>query len=158
MANGNGHSPNGMASAAVSFEPRLETSPFTIGGKTIEVPLLRLWDIKRQRARMDSIVANMNWLDYSEVILRIVAVQLAPDEPDDASATFAALMRACSMDEMRGLDAAYSALLRKSGFILGEAAAAQEAASPGTGTSTESPPTSQLEEFAAETPSESSKP
>jgi len=158
MANGNGHSSNGMASAAVSFDLKIETSPFTIGGRAVAVPLFRLWDIKRQRARMDSIVADMNWLDYSEVILRIVAVQLAPDEPDDASATFAALMRACSMEEMRGLDAAYSTLLRASGFILGEAQPAQEEASPGTGTSTESPPTSRLEEFAAETPSESSKP
>jgi len=157
MANGNGISTNGMAPPAISFDLKVETSPFTIGGRQIDVPLMRLWEIKRQRPRMDSITRDMNWLDYSEVVLHIVAVQLAPDEPDDASATFAALMRACSMDEMRGLDAAYTTLLRASGFILGEAEAAQEAASPGTGTSTESPQTSLLEEFAVGTPSESSK-
>lgn len=157
-SSGNGHSPNGMAPAAVSFDPRVETSPFTIGGKTINVPILSLWDVKRLRPKIDEIDRTSDWLDQSALVLHIVAAQLAPDEPDDSQATHVALLKACSMEEMRGLAESYIALLRASGFILGEAQAAQEAASPGTGTSTESPPTSQFEEFAVETPSESSEP
>jgi len=156
MAVGNGHSTDGMNGAAVSFDLKKETSPFKIGGKEIPVPVMSMWDIKRLRERID-MDTDIHWIDMADRILRIVAILLAPDEADDASATHAALLKACSMEEMRGLGASYNELLKASGFIMGEAEPPEQAANRGTGTSTESPPISQFEESAEETPSESSK-
>lgn len=115
-----------------------EFATFTIGGRELKVDALTLWDLEESKDDIRALTPDMPWTSYASAVVRIVARKLKPE----AGESFAeALLQSCSVPEARNISASFNVLWRLSGFDLGEEEATDEtAASPGTGTSTESPP------------------
>lgn len=144
MAQGNGHSPDGMTESV--FED------FTIGKTVIRVPELMLWDLDQVREHMLALDGTMWWADYAMTICKIISI-LKPDVGSPVD-----LYKKCSVPEARALSPSWTSLLLKSGFEpVGEVLAAVEA-NPGTGTLTPSSPNSQSEESVEATQSGSNEP
>lgn len=127
MAEGNGHAP------PVPHR-RAETVVFMIGGASIEVPVLNLDILDRKKDLMRSLDDNnLTIIEFGTGVLEVIADLLSEARPE---LTLEVLRRTCSWEETKNLVAAWNSLLQASGFGMGEA----EAASPGTGMSTDSPP------------------
>ena len=129
-----------MAEGNGVARPR-KTVDFVIGGETIAVPILMLGDVEALAVPIRALGPEQWWVDYSKCVLEVVAYQTKRD--------FNELKNSCSIAEARDLSSAMNKLLDESGFIApsGEV----EAASPGTGTSSDSPPNSPPEASAPET-------
>lgn len=146
-----------MADQLNDLQPPSETSPFKIGGKIINVPVMSFYDVERFRDKIEAIQPTTDWIEYPKSVLGMVSQLLFPDDEAAAQTAFERMQRACSVEEMRQLGPAFTELLRASGFIMGEAqATGTEPGAPGTGTSTASSPTSQSAASAAETQGASS--
>jgi len=124
-----------------------ETSVFRIGGRDIRVPSLSLWDLEVSKRDIMLLSPELDWIEYGFTVVRIVARKIVSDKDDAGDIETATLAlskemsKKCSVEEIRNLTSAMNDLLRVSGFVMpGEA----EAANPGTGTLTESPPNSPL--------------
>lgn len=135
-----------------------ETSPFVFGGQTVNVPIMQLQDLAECKELMLAMDAGMTWIDYALSVTRVVAHQLVTDGDRDANLAdrqpkidekFAELSKACTAGEASDVAIAMNQLLRASGFRIPEATPSPEptteAANPGTGTSTLSPPSSPAE-------------
>lgn len=131
MAEGNGLAKDGM------IAPPNESAPFRIGGRTLNVPALTLWDLELSKDDMQALTPEMAWTTYATTVIRIIARKLKEDNPREFGD---ALLKSCSVDEARNKATEFTELLRVSGFEMGEAVAATP--ENGTGTSTESPPNS----------------
>jgi hypothetical protein len=131
MAEPNGH--DALASPT-------EFAKFRIGGRDIEVGALTLWDLETSKDEILSLSGDTTVFTYAATCVRIIARKLKPEASDSYAE---ALLKSCSVSEARNIGASFTELWRISGFDVGEAEAAQEV-SPGTGTSTESPPNSPL--------------
>ena len=143
MANGNGLSKSGM------LAPPTETAKFKIGGAEIDVPALTLSSLLRAREYLLKLAPDLDWILYSEAVLRIVEIALSESKPE---MTFAAMANACSVSEMRALPGAMNDLLRISGFDMGEAQAQPDQTEVlGIGTSGQSLENSLPPESVAET-------
>jgi hypothetical protein len=144
--NGNGHDTD-ISGAALGVG---EYVPFTIGGREIRVPALSLWDLEQSREDIRSLDVGMYWTEYAATVLRIIARKLG--NVDNYLPMSEAWMKSCTVKEANGITPAFNQLLALSGFENAAATdplASEEAeASPGTGTSDESPPNSpSLSEF-----------
>src|SRR5215469_1589959 len=128
MAQGNGMSIDGMA------VPPSETASFVVGGATLQVPALTLWDLELSRTEMQALTPDLVWSTYAATVVKIIARKLRPEHADEFAE---ALLRKCSVREAQNLAVAFNTLLAVSGFEMGEAEAVAE--SSGTGTSIESP-------------------
>lgn len=131
MALGNGQSIDDMG------VPPNETATFRIGGRDLVVPALTLWDLEQSSDLIRGLTADMPWPEYATRVVRIISRKLNEDNP---LAFGDALLKSCSVKEGQGLAVAFGRLLSVSGFD--DAPGEAEAASPGTGTSTELPPNS----------------
>ncbi len=151
MAEGNGHSPDGMALPS-------EYQDFVIGKSVIKVPELTLYDLELAREPILALDGASWWADYAMNVCRIITI-LLPEQESSAEALF----KRCSLKEARALSGSWAELLVKSGFDpVGEAEAAaaetQGTQSPGTGTSTQSSQSLGFGESVEETPGSSNEP
>lgn len=128
MAHGNGHAVGGM------MVPPTEHVTFKIGNRDIVVPAMSLADLERIKKQWFA-MSSTDWVSNASSILEIVGILISEREPE---LTFDILRSHCSAGEAIGLPKSFNELLEKSGLILGET----QAASPGTGTSTDLPPNS----------------
>jgi hypothetical protein len=141
MTEGNGKTDNMMT-------PPSEYVEFVIGGQPVRVKVLTLWDLDLIRDIFLSMDSS-NWITYSRQVIQMVSILVSSDHPE---LTPEFLSRNCTATEARNLTPTFAELLEKSGLILpGEATAAMETESSGTGTQTPSPPNSPSEESAAGT-------
>jgi hypothetical protein len=156
---------NGSDSAASSGRLLPGHTAFKVGGKDVSVPPLTFWTLEVRKPEMDSISGGMSLYEYADVALLIAATSIESDKcgededpkAEDIKKTFNRMKRKITFGEMRDLASTMDTLLLNSGFTPpGEAQATVEGTSPGTGTLTESSPTSQSEESAEEAPKESS--
>lgn len=125
-----------------------ETFPLEIGNQTIQIPHLSFWDLEQYRSQMEELERSTDWIQTPKMALRIFAMQLCGDDSDKVDETLTKLQRQCTIGQMRNMLDSYNRFLVASGFVApGEAQAAT--GNPGTGTSTDSSPTSQSGESAA---------
>lgn len=127
---------------------------FVIGGEEIVVPALTLYVLDAKKDALRSLGPDLSMTEYGVLVIEIIAEALKDSRPE---LTQEELLRHCSWPETLELPARMAELLTVSGFT-GSAPGEVEAASPGTGTSTNSPPNSPVGESATETPLESSEP
>ena len=133
-----------------------DTVKFRVGGEDIDVPALSFWGLKRAKPYLINLDRGLDWIDFGENVMEVLAVALEGKAPKERFSA-EALERRCSIDEARALSGSMTELLRLSGFLKSGEAETQEA-SPGTGTSTSSSPSSPSEASAEATPSASSEP
>lgn len=137
MADGNGHSTDGLAL------PR-EMVKFKIGGEDIDVPSMRFQDMAAMKDSLRAMTPELFWVDYADHVLRVVAHQLQASRPE---LTLEALRARCAGGEALALIGQMNELLWASGFTRPELEAAP--ANPGTGTLTgfapASPPAASVE-------------
>lgn len=160
MAQGNGLDEKEVAASA----GHSKSTTFKIGGKDVRVPALTLSTLDTRDEEMRAIGTPMPIREYAKTVLRIAATSVEAEKtgeeadptPEAIDVTYRRWYRTIKFDEIQGLSNSMDQLLINSGYTLpGEAEAATTEASPGTGTLTESPQTSQSTESAPATPSES---
>lgn len=145
MTEGNGFATDGMDG------PR-ETVEFKIAGETVQVPAIYFDDTDAVKDTLAALSPNITWLEYADLVMKIVAHQLAPVRPD---LTYDVIRRRTKAGEAQQLAGMMNDLLRASGFPIPEPtteAAPATTENPGTGTSTGSAANSPSEESAEETP------
>lgn len=136
---------------------------FKIGGKDVSVPPLTLWALEARDPEMSKLGKAMSVREYANLVLLIAATSVECDKsgedadpkPEAIEATFNRYKRRISFGEMRMLVKEMDELLLNSGYEANPEGEVQAATvNPGTGTLTDSPPTSQTEESVGATQSE----
>src|SRR5260370_20819892 len=108
---------------------------FRIGGADVPVPAFTLYELEKTRDLLRGLLTGRNWIEYAADVVRVLEVRLEHMQPREQW-TAMAMMKRCSVPEMRKLAGSMNDLLAASGFTApGEeeaAAAAAETPSPGT--------------------------
>jgi len=136
--------------------PPTEYAEFLVGGRAIKVRALSLYDLDALKSEIRGLdPTNVDWITYGVTVMRILAFLTSGDEPDMAmvDAKARAMAKTCTWAEVKNLPTQIDQLLRISGF---DSPGEDQAANPGTGTSTQLSPNSPQEASTEPTSSESS--
>lgn len=144
MSEGNGHATDGMALP-------WKTVDFYIGGEEIPVRAIGFVDLEDDALRvpLDALGPALPIQEYRDNVVKIVAFQLRRTRPD---LTYDVIRERLLAGEGYELVTKMNELFRASGFRLPEPTATPEE-NPGTGTSTDSAPSSPSEASAEAIPS-----
>jgi hypothetical protein len=168
MPEGNGADTTGVVQQSVeaaASAPHSIPTTFRIGGKDVRVPALTLSALEMLESEMALIDTGATVRDYTKAVLRVIATSIEVEkageerdpEPEAIQATYDRFRRRIIFGEMSNLAIQMNQLLISTGYVLrGEAEAAKTEANPGTGTSTESPPSLPSGTSAEAIPEESS--